>query len=402
MPEQSEWREETLALHAGYQAVDRDRPAHRSLVPPIIQSALFALDEVDQFTRIHRGLEPGYTYGRTTSPTADALQQRLAALEGGELGLVTASGMHAVFALAYHLARTGDELVTSHMTYGEAYRLFFQLAPERMDIRPRLVADPGNLDDWERQITDRTRFIWAETPSNPTLFITDIAGLAEVAHAYDIPLIVDNTLATPCLLKPLKLGADIVVHSLTKFIGGQGAVLGGSVVGRADFVNDLRRSTLAYVGAILSPFDAWLTLLSLETLPLRMARHSENAERVASHLALHPKVRRVNYPSLPEHPQHALAARQMPRGFGGLTSFEVMGGQAGAKRVMEAFRLISVVPSFGTTRTIATHPPTHTHDAMSPQEREAAGIYDGLIRLSVGLEAAEDILADLDQALEKL
>jgi cystathionine beta-lyase/cystathionine gamma-synthase len=402
MTEKPEWREETIALHAGYQAQARDQPAHRSLVPPMVQSAIFALDEVDQFTRIHRGLETGYTYGRTTSPTADALQQRLAALEGGERGLVTASGMLAVFALAYHLAKTGDELVTSHMTYGEAYRLFFQLAPQRMKIRPRLVTDPADLDDWERQITDRTRFIWAETPSNPTLFVTDIGGLAEIAHAHGIPLIVDNTLATPYLLQPLKHGADIVVHSLTKFIGGQGAVLGGSVVGRADLIDDLRRSTLAYVGAILSPFDAWLTLLSLETLPLRMARHSENAQRVATHLAGHPKVLQVNYPGLPQHPQHALAARQMPRGCGGLLSFQVQGGQVGAKQVMESFQLITIVPSFGTTRTIATHPPTHTHDGMTPEERETAGIYDGLIRLSVGIEAVEDLLADLDQALEWL
>ena len=389
-----------MALHAGYSA--KDQAAYRSLVPPVVQSAVFALDEVDQFTRIAQGLEAGFTYGRSTSPTADALQQRLAALEGGERGMVTASGMHAVFALTYHLAGVGDELVTSHRTYGEAYRLFFQLAPGRMGITPRLVTDPGDLGDWERQITDRTRFIWAETPSNPTLFVTDIAGLAEIARAHDIPLIVDNTLATPYLLQPLKLGADVVVHSLTKFIGGHGAVLGGAVIGRAALIDDLRRSTLGYIGATLAPFDAWLALLSTETLPLRMARHSENAQRVAEHLARHPKVRGVNYPGLPDHPQHALARRQMPRGFGGLLSFEVEGGQAGAKQVMESFRLVTIVPSFGTTRTIATHPATHTHDRMAPQEREAAGIYDGLIRLSVGLEAAEDILADLDQALEGL
>jgi cystathionine beta-lyase/cystathionine gamma-synthase len=402
MTEKPVWHEETMALHGGYRAMAQDQVSYRPLVPPVVQSAIFALDEVDQYTRIARGLEAGFTYGRSTSPTADALQKRLAALEGGERGMVTASGMHAVFALTYHLAKVGDELVTSHMTYGEAYRLFFQLAPERMGITPRLVTNPGDLDDWERQITDRTRFIWAETPSNPTLFITDIAGLAEIASAHRIPLIVDNTLATPYLLQPLKLGADIVVHSLTKFIAGHGAVLGGAVVGGAELIDDLRSSTLGYIGATLSPFDAWLTLLSIETLPLRMARHSENAERVAAHLVRHPKVRGVNYPGLPDHPQHALAARQMPRGFGGLTSFEVVGGQAGAKKVMESFQLIAIVPSFGTTRTIATHPATHTHDRMAPQEREAAGIYDGLIRLSVGLEAAADIIADLDQALDRL
>ena len=401
MTETPVWKEETMALHAGYRAMAQDQTTTRSLVPPIVQSAIFGLEEVDQFTRIFRGLEPGFNYGRSTSPTADALQQRLAALEGGERGMATASGMHAVFALTYHLTRPGDELVTSHMTYGEAYRLFFQLAPQRMGITPRLVENPGDLGDWERQITDRTRFIWAETPSNPTLFITDIAGLAEIARAHGIPLIVDNTLATPYLLQPLKLGADIVVQSLTKFIAGHGAVLGGAVIGRADLVDDLRKSTLGYIGATLSPFDAWLTLLSIETLPIRMDRHSANAERVVAHLASHPKVLGVNYPSLPDHPQHALAGRQMPRGYGGLTSFVVEGGQAGAKKVIESFQLITLVPSFGTTRTIATHPTTHTHDGMSPQERETAGIHDGLIRLSVGLEAVEDILADLDQALDQ-
>jgi len=217
---------------------------------------------------------------------------------------------------------------------------------------------------------------------------------------------VDNTLATPYLLQPLALGADIVVHSLTKFICGNGAVLGGSVVGSARLIDDLRMSTLAYIGATLSPFDAWLALMSIETLPLRMARHSANAEKVAAYLNDHPRVRGVNYPNLPDHPQHELAADQMLRpggrgGFGGLMSFEVEGGSEGAIAVMEACDLIAIVPSFGTSRTISTHPASHTHYTMTPQERAAAGIHDGLIRLSVGLEDPGDIIADLEQALDK-
>jgi len=390
------------ALHAGYGPLPLDMTPFRSFVPPIIQSAIYPLDSVDQYTRISQGLEPGYHYGRTMNPTVDVLQKRLAALEGGERALATASGMHGVFALTYHLAKVGDEIVTSHMTYGEAYRLFFQLAPERMGITPRFVENPANLDDWERQITPRTRFVWAETPSNPTLFLTDIAGLAEITRAHNVPLIVDSTLATPCLLRPLDLGADIVLQSLTKFICGNGSVVGGAIIGNDEIVTGILRKTLGYIGATMSPIDAWLTLMSMETLPSRMERHCSNTEQVAAFLAQHPKVRGVNYPSLPDHPQHALAKRQMPKGYGGMLSFEAEGGRKGAVEAIEACEMIAIVPSFGTSRTIMTHPATHTHYNMTPQERKAAGIQDGLIRLSVGLEDPEDIIADLEQALDTL
>jgi cystathionine beta-lyase/cystathionine gamma-synthase len=390
------------ALHAGYSPVPLDMIQFRSFVPPIIQSAIYPLESVDQYTRISQGLEPGYHYGRTMNPTVDILQKRLAALEGGESALATASGMHGVFALTYHLAKVGDEIVTSHMTYGEAYRLFFQLAPERMGITPRFVENPANLDEWARQITPKTRFVWAETPSNPTLFVTDIAGLAEITRAHNVPLIVDSTLATPCLLRPLDLGADIVLQSLTKFICGNGSIVGGAIIGSDKLITDIRKSTLGYIGATMSPFDAWLTLMSLETLPARMARHCANTEQITAFLTQHPRVRGVNYPSLSDHPQHTLAKRQMPKGFGGMFSFVVDGGRDGAVQTIESCQMIATVPSFGTSRTIATHPATHTHDSMTPQERQAAGIYDGLIRLSVGLEDPADIIADLEQALDTL
>ena len=399
--EEKKWGMSTTALHAGYSPVPRDMTMFRSFVPPLIQSAIYPLDDIDHYTRIIEGLEPGYTYGRTRNPTIDVLQKRLAALEGGERAMLTPSGMHAVFALTYHLVRVGDEFVTSHMTYGEAYELFFHLAPEHMGITPRFVANPGDLEDWEREITPKTRFVWAETPSNPTLFVTDIAGLANIAHAHNLPLIVDNTLVTPCLQQPLELGADIVVQSLTKSLVGNGTIVGGAVIGSEELIKGVRKD-LAYTGATMSPFDAWLALMSVETLSLRMARHSSNAEKVVAYLAQHPKVSRVNYPSLPDHPQHELAKRQMPNGFGGLLSFVVDGGKEGAVKVTNAFQMITIVPSFGTSRTIATHPATHTHHIMTPEEREAAGIFDGLIRLSVGLEDPEDIIDDLEQALDKL
>ena len=402
MTSKKEWGEETIALHTGYSPVPLDMALFRSFVPPIIQSAIYPLESVDQYTRISQGLEPGYHYGRTMNPTVDILQKRLAALEGGQCALATASGMHGVFALTYHLAKVGDEIVTSHMTYGEAWRLFFQLAPERMGITPRFVENPADMDDWERQITPKTRLVWAETPSNPTLFVTDIAALAEITRAHNVPLIVDSTLATPCLLRPLDLGADIVLQSLTKFICGNGSIVGGAIIGSDELIMDIRKSTLGYIGATMSPFDAWLTLMSLETLPSRIARHCSNTEQVAAFLTQHSRVRSVNYPSLPDHPQHALAKRQMPKGFGGMLSFVVDGGREGAVKVIESFQMIAIVPSFGTSRTIATHPATHTHDGMTPQERQAAGIYDGLIRLSVGLEDPEDIIVDLEQALGKL
>jgi O-acetylhomoserine/O-acetylserine sulfhydrylase-like pyridoxal-dependent enzyme len=392
----------TNALHAGYSPQPMDMTSFRSFVPPIIQSAVFPLESVDQYTRIIQGLEPGYYYGRTKNPTVNVLQERLAALEGGERALVTASGMHAVFALTYHLAKVGDEIVTSHMTYGEAYRLFFQLAPERMGITPRFVENPEILEDWERQITPKTRFVWAETPSNPTLFVTDIVGLAEITRAHNVPLIVDSTLATPSLLRPLELGADIVLHSLTKFICGNGSTVGGAIIGSDRFINEIRERTLGYIGATMSPIDAWLTLMSLETLPARIAKHCSNTEQVASFLDGHPKVKHVNYPSMAYHPQHDLARRQMPGGFGGMLSFVVDGGREGAVKVIENCELTAIVPSFGTTRTIMTHPTTHTHYDMTPREREVAGIFDGLIRLSVGLEAVDDIIADIEQALGKL
>jgi cystathionine beta-lyase/cystathionine gamma-synthase len=371
-------------------------------VPPIIESSAYPFESVAHGARVLQHQQSGFYYGRMNNPTVDVLQKRLAALEGGESALATASGMHGVFTLLNHLAKVGDEIVTSHMIYGEAFRLFFELAPERLGITPRFVSDPGDLDEWDRQITPKTRFVWAESPSNPTTFVTDIAGLAEITRAHNVPLIVDNTLGTPCLMRPLEMGADIVLLSLTKFVGGQGSIVGGAVIGSEELMEDMLDRTLGYIGATMSPIDAWLTLLSIETLPLRMAQHSRNAEKVAAYLAEHPKVRGVNYPGLPSHPQHELARRQMPDGCGGMMSFEVEGGMEGASTVMESSRIIPIAVTFGTSRSVTTHPATFTHWPMTQKEREAAGIYDGLIRLSVGLEDADDLLADLAYSLDKL
>jgi len=265
MAEGKKWGQSTTALHAGYSPIPMDMTAFRSFV-----------------------IEPGYDYGRNSNPTVDVLQKRLAALEGGEAALATPSGVHACFVVLQHLAQVGDEVLTSHRIFGEAYGMFYEMAPKKMGITTNLVDDPGDLDEWNSKITPQTRFLWAETPSNPTFFVMDIAGLAEIAHAHNIPLIVDNTLATPCLQQPLAMGADIVVHSLTKFMGGQGAIVGGSIVAKQELIRAMV-STIARVGSIMSPLDAWLVLMSLETLPLRMDRHSTNAERLVEYLAQHPK-----------------------------------------------------------------------------------------------------------------
>jgi cystathionine beta-lyase/cystathionine gamma-synthase len=401
MAKRDKWGKSTTALHAGYSPVPMDMTRFRSFVPPVIQSAVFPLSDVDHYTRIVNGEEPGFDYGRNSNPTVDVLHQRLAALEGGEYALATPSGVHACFVVLQHLTQAGDDILTSHRIFGEAYGMFYKMAPEKMGITTHLVEDPGDLNEWNDKITPKTRFLWAETPSNPTYFVMDIAGLAEVAHAHNIPLVVDNTLATPCLQQPLALGADIVVHSLTKFMGGQGAIVGGSIVTKKELIEDMI-STIARVGSIMSPMDAWLVLMSLETLPLRMARHCSNAETLVKYLAQHPKVKGINYPSAQQFPQRELARRQMPDGYGGLLSFEVVGGRKGAVDMMNSFELIPIIPSFGTSRTIATHCATHTHSNMTPEEREAVGIYDGLIRLSVGLEDPEDLITDLDQAFDKL
>lgn len=391
----------TIALHGGYSPIPMDMTAFRSFVPPVIQSAIYPLSDVDHYTRIVNGLESGYDYGRNSNPTVDVLQKRLAALEGGESSLATPSGMHACFVVTRHLTQAGDEFITSHRIFGENYNMMFRLAPEKMGLKPQLVNNPEDLNEWEGLITPKTKFLWVETPGNPTLFITDIAGVAEVAHAHGLPLIVDNTLATPMLQQPIELGADIVVHSLTKFMIGNGTIVGGSIVGKKDLIREMV-STIAAVGSIISPFDAFLTLLSLETLPIRMERHCSNAEKITAFLSEHPKIKKINYPTVLDFPRRELAEKQMPGGFGGLISFVVDGGIEGAKEVIESFDLISIVPSFGTSRTIVTHPATHTHCNMKLKEREAVGIFDGLIRLSVGLEAPKDIIGDLEKGLEKL
>ncbi len=383
---------DTRALHAGFHPL-RDVAQFRSFVPPLVQSMTYPYERFDTF--------PDYIYGRSKTPTVSVLEERLAALEGGQAAVTAASGSQALFSLVFTIARPGDNVVTSLNVFGEGYKQAATIFPERCGVEFRFVTDPGNPDAWAQQIDARSRLVWVETPSNPCLFITDIAAVADVAHAHGVPLMVDNTTCTAALQQPLALGADIVLLSLTKFLAGNATVLGGAVVGPEGLVEDIRWNTTEFVGAILQPFEAWLMLQYLETLSLRMDRHSQNAQQVAEFLAEHPKVQHVNYPGLPDFPQHALARKQM-RANSGLLSFVVPGGTDGAARVMDSLELVVHAVTFGTSRSICMHPATITHEHMTPEERAAAGIDDGLIRLSVGLEYVADIINDLNQALDRL
>jgi len=382
----------TLALHAGFRPSD-DLERFRAFVPPMVPSMTYPYLDFDHI--------PYPVYGRTKTPTAALLEQRLAALEGGEAALTAGSGSQALFNLIFTIARPGDNIVTTLNIFGEGYQQAASIFPERCGIRFRFVDDPADPRSWDREIDDRTRLVWVETPSNPTLFVTDIRAVAEVAHARGVPLMVDNTTATAALQKPLALGADIVLLSITKFLAGNATVLGGAIVGPEALTEDIRWNTTEFVGAIMPPFDSWLTLQYLETLPLRMARHSANGQALAEFLAGHRKVARVNYPGLPSHPQFDLARRQMDGG-GGMLSFVLPGGVDSARTVMNAFKLVIHAVTFGTSRTICMHPRTITHEHMTQAERDKAGIDDGLIRLSAGLEDPGDLIADLDQALSRL
>lgn len=383
---------DTRALHSGFRPLE-DVEEFRSFAVPIVQSMTYPYECFEKF--------PNYIYGRSKTPTVSVLEKRLAALEGGEACVTACSGSQALFQLVFTIARPGDNVVTTLNTFGEGYKQAATIFPERCNVEFRFVRDFTNLAAWDEAIDERTKLVWVETPSNPCLQVTDIQGVAEVAHRHGVPLMVDNTTATPALQKPMELGADIILLSLTKFLCGNATVLGGAVIGPEALIEDIRWNTTEFVGAILQPFEAWLMLQYLETLSLRMERHSQNAQRIAEFLDQHPKIKHVNYPGLPNHPQAELARRQM-KANGGLLSFVVPNGMQGAAKVMNSFRLITHAVTFGTSRTICMHPRTITHEHMTQEERDAAGIDDGLIRLSVGLENVEDIIADLDQALAKL
>lgn len=373
----------TNAIHAGQEP----DPTTGAVITPIHQSSTFAQDGVG-------GLRGGYEYSRSANPTRTALQECLAALEGGRHALAFGSGMGASDVSLRVLLRPGDHIVIPHDAYGGTFRLVDKvLVPWGIEYTP---ADLSDIDALRAVLRPTTRAIWCETPTNPLLGIADIAALADVARSADARLVVDNTFASPYLQNPLGLGADVVLHSTTKYVGGHSDVVGGALVTSDDELAERLRFAQNSVGSVPGPFDAWLTLRGAKTLAVRMERHSDNAERIAELLAGHPGVERVLYPGLPEHPGHEVAAKQMRR-FGGMVSFTVAGGREAALRVCGATTLFTLAESLGGVESLIEHPGAMTHASAAGSALE---VPDNLVRLSVGIEDVEDLAEDLREALD--
>jgi cystathionine beta-lyase/cystathionine gamma-synthase len=381
-----DYRFETLALHAGTPA----DPTTGAMLTPIYQTTTYRQEAV--------GKDKGFTYSRSANPTVSALEQRLAVLEGAEHATCYATGLAATTALCLALLRYGDRVVASQAVYGGTVRLFLQVLA-RFGVNADFV-DTGNVEALAQALRSPTRFVFIETPANPTLKLTDIQRAALLAKVAGALLVVDNTLLTPALQQPFALGADVVLHSTTKFIDGHNATVGGALITRDAELHQRFTFTRNAIGAIQSPFPAWLTLQGVKTLPLRMVQHSANALRIAHFLTAHPRVTQVSYPGLESFPQFELAQRQQSSG-GALIAFEVEGGVEAGIRLMNSVRLCALAENLGAAETIITHPASMTHADVPPEQRAAAGITDGLVRLSVGLENADDLIADLDQALRE-
>src|SRR5688572_8462455 len=356
----------------------------------------FVFENAEQAAARFTGGEAGMVYSRFTNPTVAMLQERLAALEGAEACVATASGMSAILATAMALLKSGDHIVCSSSVFGATVQLFSNYLG-RFGVQTSFVA-PTKIDDWQRAVRPGTRLLFLETPSNPLTEISDIAALARLAKSAGALLAVDNVFCTPALQRPLELGADLVIHSATKHLDGQGRVIGGAVLGAASLVNEHLFPFLRTAGPSLSPFNAWVILKGLETLDLRMQAQSAAALQLAQWLERHPAVARVHYPWLASHPQHALAARQQRAG-GAVVSFEVKGGRAAAWKVVDSTRLMSITGNLGDVKTTITHPATTTHGRISAEARAAAGIGEGLLRVAVGLESLADLQADLERGL---
>jgi cystathionine beta-lyase/cystathionine gamma-synthase len=380
-----EARFSTICIHAGQEP----DPSTGAIITPIYQTSTYVQDGL--------GRHKGYEYARTQNPTRAALEANIAAIEKGKAGFAFASGMAAEGAVMT-LLQSGDHVVVTDNTYGGTYRLFERvLRKYQLDFT---YVDSSRLDEIERAIRPATKMLFLESPTNPTLRLTDLRGACEVAHARDVMVVVDNTFASPYVQRPIEFGADLVVHSTTKFLNGHSDSVGGIVIAVRDEHIEWLRFVQNAQGAILGPMDAWLVLRGTKTLPIRMERHNANAMALAEFLAAHPKVTRVHYPGLPSHPQHALARTQMC-GFGGLISIE-LGSLDRARVLLESVRLMSLAESLGGVETLISHPATMTHASVPPERRQEIGVTDDLVRISVGIEDVEDLREDLAQALERI
>jgi O-acetylhomoserine (thiol)-lyase len=420
------WKPETLAVHAGYSP----DPTTHAVAVPIYQTVAYAFDSAQHGADLFDLKVPGNIYTRIMNPTTDVLEQRVAALEGGIGALALASGQAAITYAIQTIAEAGDNIVSASALYGGTYNLFAHTLPQ-FGIHTRF-ADYREPDAFAGLIDARTKAVFVESIGNPLGNVTDIAAVAEVAHAHGVPLVVDNTVPSPYPLRPFDFGADIVVHSLTKYLGGHGNSLGGAIVdsgrfpwaahkarfpglsepdvsyhgvvytealGPAAYIGRARVVPLRNTGAALSPFNAFLILQGIETLALRMERISANALAVARHLQAHPRVAWVAYAGLEDHPEHALARKYLPRGASGLLTFGLPGGREAGARFLDALQLFTRLVNIGDTRSLATHPASTTHRQLSPQELEQAGVGEDTVRLCVGIEHIDDLLVDLDRAL---
>lgn len=387
------YRFDTKIVHAG----QHPDPSTGSLSTPIFQTSTFVFDNAEQGAARFALEEPGYIYTRLGNPTTDALEQKMAVLEDGEAALATASGISAITTALLTLCQQGDHIVSANAIYGCTHAFLSHSMP-KFGITTSFV-DATNIAELKAAIRPETKVVYIETPANPTLTLVDIEMVAGIAHQHGALLIVDNTFMSPYGQQPLRLGADIVVHSVTKYINGHGDVIGGVIVGKKDFIDQARYVGLKDItGGCMSPFNAWLTLRGVKTLGVRMERHSSNAMKIAQFLESHPAITHVYYPGLLAHPQYDLYKRQMTLP-GGVISFEIAGGFESGRRMINAVNLCLLAVSLGDTETLIQHPASMTHSPVPPEERLKAGITDGMIRLSVGLEDPDDIIEDLQQAI---
>ena len=384
----------SLAVRAGQQRTFEGEHAE-----PIFATSSFVFANAAEAAARFSGTVAGNIYSRFTNPTVRVFQERLAALEGGETCIATSSGMAAILATCMALLKSGDHIVSANSIFGSTISLFTNYL-SKFGIATSYVP-LSNLAAWEAAIRPETRLFYLETPSNPLMELADIRALADLAHAHGCLLVVDNCFCTPALQQPFPLGADLVIHSATKYLDGQGRCVGGAVVGDRQRVGVDIYGFLRTAGPTLSPFNAWVFLKGLETLSLRMRAHSESALHLARWLEAQPAVERVYYPGLPSHPQHELAKRQQS-GFGGIVSFELHGGREAAWALIDATQMISITANLGDAKTTITHPATTTHGRLTPQERETAGIREGLVRISVGLETVADIQRDLERGFQRI
>lgn len=420
---------ETLQLHVGQEQAD---PATDARAVPIYQTTSYVFHNSAHAAARFGLQDPGNIYGRLTNSTQDVFEQRVAALEGGVAGLAVASGAAAITYAFENITRAGDHIVAAKTIYGGSYNLLAHTLPV-YGVTATFV-DPADLSNFEKAIRENTKAIFIETLGNPNSNIISIEEVAAIAHRHKIPLIVDNTFGTPYLIRPIEHGADIVVHSATKFIGGHGSSLGGVIVdsgkfdwvasgkfpqltepdpsyhgvrfveaaGPAAYVTRVRAVLLRDTGACISPFNAFILLQGLETLSLRVERHVENALKVVDFLQNHPKVKKVNHPSLPEHPDHTLYKRYFPKGAGSIFTFEIQGGQEEAHRFIDSLEIFSLLANVADVKSLVIHPASTTHSQLNAEELAEQEIYPGTVRLSIGTEHIEDLLVDLEQALAKI